>query len=260
MKKILILLLFVFASQLSYSQSLPPSSLQDSELTGTQADLRIADWQARVDVLKAKYEKATGNRDALKKELEEAVQNLKDCKKALNSYLGATDADYDAFRQKLGVIKGKVRAMQRLSNDDLADRRAEVEALDASLNELRKEKLSLLPEFYNDILVIAKDIKGLYREKKITTYTVGTWAENRDCLWNIAGRTEIYNDAFLWPKIWQENTDVIRNPDIIQPGWVLKLPKKGPKNASELKAERKYWRAKRDAQQATTGSNEVESE
>jgi len=257
MKKLLIML-FVLSTQLVFSQSLPPESIPDYELKGSEAELRIADWQARVDELKAKYEKATTDRDALKKELEDAIQNLKDCQKALNSFLGATDADYENFRQRLGVIKGKVRAMQRLSNDELADRRDDVVALEASLNELRKEKLSLLPEFYNDIISLAKDIKGLYREKKITTYTVGTWAENRDCLWNIAGRTEIYNDAFLWPKIWQENTDVIRNPDIIQPGWVLKLPKKGPKNASELKAERKYWRAKREAEQATTGSNEVE--
>jgi len=96
-----------------------------------------------------------------------------------------------------------------------------------------------------------RDIKGLYREKRIKGYTVGTWAENRDCLWNIAGRTEIYADPFQWPKIWQANTDQIKNPDLIQPGWVLSVPPAGPKTSDEMKAERQYYRKKRAAQEST---------
>jgi nucleoid-associated protein YgaU len=121
--------------------------------------------------------------------------------------------------------------MQRLSDDVLADRQDDVMALEAKLNELRGHKLSLIPEFYNEILKLAKDINpGLIREKKIKNYTVGTWAENRDCLWNIAGKIEIYGDPFQWPKIWQANTGIIRNPDIIHPGQVLVLPGKGRQN------------------------------
>ena len=61
---------------------------------------------------------------------------------------------------------------------------------------------------------------------------------------------EIYGDPFQWPKIWQANTDQIRNPDIIHPGQVLKVPPAGPKTDDESKAERKYWRKKRAAQAA----------
>ena len=52
-------------------------------------------------------------------------------------------------------------------------------------------------------------------------------------------------------KNWQANTDQIRNPDIIHPGQVLKVPPAGPKTDDESKAERKYWRKKRAAQAAT---------
>ncbi|MBX3042967.1 MAG: LysM peptidoglycan-binding domain-containing protein [Candidatus Kapabacteria bacterium] len=138
--------------------------------------------------------------------------------------------------------------MQKLSEAVLLERQADVVALENELNELRASKISLIPEFYNKIIALAKDIRGLYREKKITTYTVGTWAENRDCLWNIAGKIDIYSDPFMWPKIWQGNTDQIRNPDIIFPGQVLQIPAKGPKSSDELKAERKYWRMKKEAQ------------
>jgi nucleoid-associated protein YgaU len=173
---------------------------------------------------------------------------LKDCQEETLRLLGATDADIAAFRQRLGVIEGKVREMQRLSEDKLLARQDDVKALENELNELRGNKISLIPEFYNKIIALAKDIRGLYREKKITTYTVGTWAENRDCLWNIAGKIDIYSDPFMWPKIWQGNTDQIRNPDIIHPGQVLQIPAKGPKTSDELKAERKYWRMKKEAQ------------
>jgi hypothetical protein len=56
-------------------------------------------------------------------------------------------------------------------------------------------------------------------------YTVGTWRENRDCLWNIAKKPEIYNDPFAWPKIWRANMDQIHNPDIIHPGQQLQIVK-----------------------------------
>ena len=33
-----------------------------------------------------------------------------------------------------------------------------------------------------------------------------------------------YGDAAQWHKIYEANRDVIKNPDLIQPGWTLKLP------------------------------------
>jgi nucleoid-associated protein YgaU len=257
MKNIIIsLIILVFAFELGFSQQMPPASKPDVELTKEEAVLRIKSWIEKVTELETKLAKLESNKTSLMQEIEQAKRDLKDCQDALLAMLGANEADLDAFRQQLGIIAGKVRAMQGLSNDELADRRADVVALEGELNKLRTNKISLLPEFYNKIISLAKDIKGLYREKKVTTYTVGTWAENRDCLWNIAGKKEIYNDPHLWPKIWQANTDIIRNPDVIFPGQVLTLPNNSPKNAEELKAERKYYRMKKEtvSQDAQTGT------
>lgn len=253
---ILSVLILVFAFEIGYSQQMPPASKPDVELTKEEAVLRIKSWIEKVTELEAKLAKLEADKTALEAEIEQAKRDLKDCQAALLAMLNANAADLDAFRQQLGVIAGKVRSMQGLSNDELADKRAEVEALEADLNKLRMNKIALLPEFYTKIISLAKDIKGLYREKKITTYTVGTWAQNRDCLWNIAGKQEIYNDPHLWPKIWQANTNIIRNPDIIFPGQVLTLPNNSPKNAEELKAERKYYRMKKEtvSEEAQTGT------
>lgn len=253
---ILSVLILVFAFGTGYSQQMPPASKPDVELTKEEAVLRIKSWIEKVTELEAKLAKLEADKTSLIAEIEQAKRDLKDCQAALLAMLNANAADLDAFRQQLGVIAGKVRAMQGLSNDELADRRADVVALEADLNKLRMNKIALLPEFYGKIISLAKDIKGLYREKKVTTYTVGTWAQNRDCLWNIAGKQEIYNDPHLWPKIWQANTNIIRNPDIIFPGQVLTLPNNSPKNAEELKAERKYYRMKKESvsEEAQTGT------
>lgn len=50
------------------------------------------------------------------------------------------------------------------------------------------------------------------------SYTV----KSGDSLSKIA--KEVYGDANQWKKIHQANTDRIKDPDKIQPGWTLNLP------------------------------------
>lgn len=257
MKNLVIILFAVMLAGGNLIAQMPPASKPDLELTEDEATLRIQDYQAKIKNLEGQLESIKNDQADIKVKTKEIEQQLKDCNDALMKLVGANAAAVEAFKQKLGQLEGRVREMQRLSNDELADKRAEVEQLDQEYMELRKNKISLLPDIFPRMVKLGKDIKGLYREKKITTYTVGTWSENRDCLWNIAGNTEIYNDPNQWPKIWQANTGLIRNPDIIQPGWVLTIPPKGPKNPEELKAERKYYRMKKEAmnENAATGGS-----
>ena len=40
---------------------------------------------------------------------------------------------------------------------------------------------------------------------------VGSWSKDRDCLWNIAKKKDVYANAWMWPKIWQGNRDKIKD-------------------------------------------------
>lgn len=51
-----------------------------------------------------------------------------------------------------------------------------------------------------------------------TTYTV----KSGDSLSHIA--KHVYGDASKWHQIYDANRDKIKNPDLIQPGWVLNIP------------------------------------
>lgn len=57
-----------------------------------------------------------------------------------------------------------------------------------------------------------------------STYTV----RRGETLPQIAGRTEIYNDASLWPLIYRANRDQIRDPKRLWPGQVLTIPRRYP--------------------------------
>lgn len=56
------------------------------------------------------------------------------------------------------------------------------------------------------------------------TYTVVYREIATDCLWRIAKRVEIFDNPFMWPKIWRANRKIIQNPDLIYPGQVLAIP------------------------------------
>lgn len=223
----------------------PPESKPDAELTCDEADARILEYKNQNQTQQTKLDGLKSDIMKSESDLAQSVTDLKKCNDDIYAMINATEADINNFRQRLGTLEGRVREMQRLNDDQLADRQAEVKGLETELNGMRGERIAALPEFYDRVVALGRDIKGLYREKKVKGYTVGTWAENRDCLWNIAGKTEIYGDPFQWPKIWQANTEQIKNPDVIQPGWVLNIPPAGPKSDDEMKAERKYWRKKK---------------
>ncbi len=243
---VLMLLTLVIAASASYAQG-GVNNKPDEQLTKDEAVIRIGEFTLKVQDLTNTLTTLDADIERLKTELEQTVAAVKECNKSLYDLIGATEADVAAFRQKLGVLEGKVRSMKNLPNDVLAEKVEEVKALDAELAVLKGNKIAVLPEFFDRIVTLQKDIKGLYRTPSIKRYTVGTWAENKDCLWNIAGNIDNYGDPFMWPKIWQANTEIIRNPDIIHPGQVLVIPQKTPKTEDEIKAERKYFRKKRAA-------------
>ncbi|MCB1322935.1 MAG: LysM peptidoglycan-binding domain-containing protein [Leptospiraceae bacterium] len=57
------------------------------------------------------------------------------------------------------------------------------------------------------------------------TYTVKRETP-ADCLWRIARDPQHYGSGYLWRRIYQANQDRIRNPNLIFPGQVLRIPPK----------------------------------
>ncbi len=58
------------------------------------------------------------------------------------------------------------------------------------------------------------------------TYTVVYRETATDCLWRISEMNDIFDNPYLWPKLWRANRRIIQNPDLIYPGQILVIPPK----------------------------------
>ena len=88
-----------------------------------------------------------------------------------------------------------------------------------SLKEYRRIQISKVSINNDEKLSSVKDVpltKGFDTKQK--THKVG----KGDSLWSLAKK--YYGNGDLWKKIYDANKKLIKNPDIIQDGWVLVIP------------------------------------
>ncbi|HOV98618.1 MAG TPA: LysM peptidoglycan-binding domain-containing protein [Bacteroidota bacterium] len=225
---------------------------QEQEMTKEQWQKAITELTTKRTDLKNKLDGLVKEISDLKQQEAQKVEALKQCQDALaqlqKDYEGPLNAQLDKIDAKLNELSG-------LSNQDLYVRRAELDTVQAWINAAKQNPLSVVKKYaarINDqqgrLDALKKSLEQIIASgQAMPTYKVGTWAKDRDCLWNIAKKPKIYNNPFLWPKIWQGNRDQIKNPDIIHPGQVLKIPPKADLTKEEKAALRKYWSNKNAA-------------
>ncbi len=216
------------------------------------------------EMTKEEWQNAVNEATAKRAELQATLKTLTDEVSALQAKATQLDADYSkcmdelyalvgsnkelaaAYRGEIEAAENKANDLMRLSDADLVERSSEVDDLEATVKKLWENKLSLVPEFWDRLTALNEKIKSLRTTlagaQKI--YTVGTWSHDRDCLWNISKKKTIYDNAWLWPKIWQGNRDQIKDPDIIHPGQKLKIPAKADLTSDEKSAANKYYKGK----------------
>lgn len=82
-------------------------------------------------------------------------------------------------------------------------------------------------------VVKGKDNTGL--AELPSQYRIRTWRGEKDCLWNIAAKKEIYGNPFMWRKLYEANKDKLpdpKNPNWVEPDIILTIPSiKGEKRS-----------------------------
>jgi nucleoid-associated protein YgaU len=234
------------------------NAFAQEKMTEEEAAQKIQNLEKRTSDLKRQQSSLDQQLEEKNRVLKSKQDDYEKCIDELYALVGATRQDVDAYEARLKRLENKISDLLRLSPMDLLARKAEVDEAEAEYNNLAGNKISLLPAFFDRLQRVAENIRTLRdtlsRAEK--SYTVGTWAKDRDCLWNIAKKPDIYGDAFKWPKIWQKNRDQIKNPDLIYPGQVLKIPAPAPLTPEEESAARRYYRQKREADMgAPTGTS-----
>jgi nucleoid-associated protein YgaU len=238
---ILVLILSVATTQVFAQQ----------EMTKDEWSKQMTEYKAKVADLQAKLTALGGDVTALQAQASKLDADIMACEDALYAMLGVTRADVAAFDKELTDMEARVAELQRMSDAELLNHRDEIERMNARLGEMGKSKIALIPRYGNRVASLQEKVsalmKSLQREK---TYTVGTWSRDRDCLWNIAKKQDIYANAWMWPKIWQGNRDMIKDPDVIKPSWVLKIPEGTTLTPEEKSAANRYYRKRATAPDA----------
>ena len=216
------------------------------EMTKDQWQQEITKMTATRNDLSAKAKALDADLTSLNAQSTQLDADYQKCMDGLYALVGSDASKAAEYRSDIESAENTANELSRLSDADLVARSADVDALAAKVKGLWENKLSLIPEFWDRLTALNDKVKSLQATlaNQVKVYTVGTWAKNRDCLWNISKKKDIYDNAWLWPKIWQGNRDEIKDPDVIHKGQKLKIPKGNELNAEEKAAAKKYYAKK----------------
>ncbi len=182
---------------------------QDKEMTKEE-------WQNEINRLTEKRIALTTELNTLKaevanlKKMNESLKAYDDCINELYAMLDGKKADVDNFRKQLADLSSKIDGQVAPK----ADRQAELDAM-------KKNKISALPEFFDKVHnQLQRKLDAWIEAPKEINYTV----IRGDHLWGIAKKKEHYANPFAWPVIYKSNRDQIKNPDLIFPKQIFKIP------------------------------------
>ncbi len=164
--------------------------------------------EQRVDLTK-QINELKSSIDELKKK-QAALQSVEDCINEKYALVGATEADVVRFRREVAQLEGQIQRKESPKDDK-----------QVALDNLKASKLSALPEFHNKVNNQMQAMLDAWEEApKEVNYTV----VKGDYLWKIAKKDKFYGNGFAWPVIYNANRDQIKDPDLIYPKQVFKIP------------------------------------
>ena len=181
-----------------------------------QEEMTEDEWQAEMTRLGEQQSSLNNEIDALKSDIDNlnaqksGIQPYDECIDELYGMVGATRSDVDNFRGAVNELDGKIRRKEGPKKDRQAD-----------LDALKKNKMSALPEFFNKVHVqMQKALDAWVEKPDVISYKV----VRGDHLWGIARKKAHYGNGFAWPIIYKANRDQIKDPDLIYPDQVFKIP------------------------------------
>lgn len=195
-------------------------------------EMSVEEWEAEMSRLAAKKDALMSEINTLKSDIEnlksQALGDPEECIDELYQMVGANRADVDNFRKALNELNGKINRKEGPKADRQAD-----------LNALKMNKISALPEFFNKVHVdLQKTLDAWVEEPKEIMYTV----VKGDHLWGIARKNEHYGNGFAWQVIYNANRDQIKNPDLIYPKQVFKVPQLSEEEKAKYERLRRNYK------------------
>jgi nucleoid-associated protein YgaU len=143
---------------------------------------------------------------------------------------------------KLNSMLQQLRNLRNLSADQIVDAReaGELDKIEKQLADIKKLRMAALPEVSSRIRAIESLITSLRAvERPAPAIRTDQYTVVRgDHLWRISRRADMYGNPFAWVRLYSANKDMIKDPNLIYPDWVLSVPRN--------QAPGTYWVQERD--------------
>jgi nucleoid-associated protein YgaU len=201
----------------------PLAGFAQTEMTYEEYKIQLAGYETRTAEAKRALAECRQMGENLSKQIADLDDQTAATKQEVFTLVESDETGMNAYLAELDRIASRLTAMLSLSDDALFEVRDELDGIKDRVKQMKAMKLSLLPKSKTKLKNIASLIERVDARmpaKKLKPYTV----QRNDSLWKIARKPDIYNDPYLWPRIYVENRAKIKDPDLIYPNWVLNIP------------------------------------
>lgn len=196
-------------------------SAEETKMTREQYTADLAEYTGREVQAQADIKTLDASIASLKSQIDEVHAAIDRINQEILALVGATEAQVKAFGQRLDTLLRQLQGLAALAPEELQRRRGELKAAAMDLAELKASQISALPEMTAKIVRAEKLLNDLMmRAPDQITYEV----MKGDHLWGIASKPEIYEDPYMWPRIYRANRTLINDPDLIYPKQMLTVP------------------------------------
>jgi nucleoid-associated protein YgaU len=192
-------------------------------MTYEEYKVALAGYEARTAEARRALQECKASNDGLRAELGDLDNQIAMVKADIGKLLGYDWAGIEAYLAELDRIEARLMGLLNLNDEALFEKRDEFDAIVARVDEMKTDKRAILPDAAKKLQRIdnlVERVRARMPRKRIKPYTV----VRGDHLWGIAKKPSIYNDPYLWPRIYVENKAKIKDPDVIYPNWVLNVP------------------------------------
>lgn len=210
------------------SLALVAPALAQEKMTMEEYRTELSAAQQREATAKAEIAKLDAEIAQLQQEIASTDQQATQTWDEIYTMLGTDRAGVENYRNQMRQLEADVDGLMALSPEELFKRRAELDQLQARLDEMKKNNIAKLTEMQDWIATIEGKMTQLRARMPKAMYDQYTVVKG-DYLWKISKKQDIYGDPFQWMRIYSYNTDLIKNPDRIYPNWNLKIQREsGP--------------------------------
>jgi nucleoid-associated protein YgaU len=200
-----------------------PALAQEKKMTRDEYVAQIAGLTKREATAKGQIEALNIQIADLNGNLDNCDMAVADLNDQIRTLADASDEEMMAFGKRLDALTGQLEGLLALPPEVLIQRRGEVKVITAEVGEMKMSKIAALPEMAMKLANIDK-LLGQIKARIAQPITVDYMVERGDNLWNIAKKESVYDDPYMWPRIYRANKEMIKDPDLIYPKQTLAVP------------------------------------